>query len=296
MLTLELADVSKKYKVNSWVLHNVSTTIKSGIYALIGPNGAGKTTLLRLMVGMLRPSSGRILFKGQDIRQDYGLYKQSIGYLPQEFGFYPNMTGRNFLHYMARLKGIPSSLYPVRVEEVAQYIGVTSFLDKKIGVWSVGLKRRLGIAQALLADPDVLILDEPMIGLDLEEKLFIWNYFSHLSRERIIICSSNILTDFTTFTDGVLLLVNGEVRFNGPIQELTDLMYGKVWVADVPVESRQAIENSWAVSELNTVEEFCQIRIVSDIIPDIPGVRLTQPRIKDAYTYIVRRKEPEQKE
>ncbi|AIF50823.1 ATP-binding cassette domain-containing protein [Pelosinus sp. UFO1] len=290
MLTLELADISKKYKMDSWVLHNVSTTITSGIYSLIGPNGAGKTTLLRLMVGMLRPSSGRILFKGQDINQDYRQYKQNIGYLPQEFGFYPDMTGRDFLHYMARLKGIPSSLYPGRVEEVSQFIGVTSFLDRKIGSWSFGMRRRLGIVQALLADPDVLILDEPMIGLDLEEKLFIWNYFSHLSKDRIIIFSSNILTDFTTFTDG-MLLVNGKVRFNGRIQELIDLMNGKVWVVDVPVESGQQIANIWAVSELHADEETCQVRIVSDVMPGILGVRSAQPRVKDAYIYIVRQKE-----
>jgi len=296
MLTLELADVSKKYKADSWALSNVSFKIRPGFFALIGPNGAGKTTLLRLITGISRPSSGTILFNGQDISQDYNQYKQNIGYLPQEFGFYPDMTGREFLHYIARLKGIPSSLYPARIEEVSQCIGVNAFLDKKIGGWSAGLRRRLGIVQALLADPDVLILDEPLIGLDLEEKLFFGDYFSQLSRDRIILFSSNILADFITFTDGVVLLVNGEICFNGRIEELTDVMDGKVWTTDVPVELGQVIANKWAVSEMYTVENISQIRIVNDIMPDIAGVRLTQPRVKDAYTYIVRRKASHQKE
>ncbi len=296
MLTLELADVSKKYKADLWALSNVSVTIRPGFFALIGPNGAGKTTLLRLITGISRPSSGTILFNGQDISQDYNQYKQNIGYLPQEFGFYPDMTGREFLHYIARLKGIPASLYPARIEEVSQCIGVSAFLDRKIGGWSAGLRRRLGIVQALLADPDVLILDEPLIGLDLEEKLFFGDYFSRLSRDRIILFSSNILADFITFTDGVLLLVNGEICFNGRIEELTDVVAGKVWATDVPVELGEVIASKWAVSEMYTVENISQIRIVSDTMPDIAGVRSTQPRVKDAYTYIVRRKALHQKE
>jgi len=289
MLTLEMENIVKKYKADSSVLSHVSATMRPGFFVLLGPNGAGKTTLLRIMAGILRPSSGTILFNGQEISQNYKQYKQNIGYLPQEFGFYPDMTGRNFLHYIARLKGIPASLYPARVEEIAQCIGVSTFLDRKIGGWSVGLRRRLGIVQALLADPDVLLLDEPLIGLDPEEKLLLENYFSQLATERIIICSSNILADFITFTDGVLLLVNGKLCFNGRIEELTDVMDGKVWLAEVPAKLGQVIASKWLVSEMYTVENISQIRIVSDSMPDIAGVRPTQPGVKDAYTYIVRR-------
>lgn len=289
MLTLELADVSKNYKVNSCVVSHVSATMKAGLFTLIGPNGAGKTTLLRLMAGVLRPSSGRVLLNGQDISKDYSQYKKRLGYLPQEFDFYPDMTGREFLHYISRLKGIPSSLYPCRVEEVAQYVGVTPFLERKIAGWSAGLKRRLGIAQALLNDPDILILDEPMVGFDSEEKLFMGNYFSRLSRERIVILSSNILADFITFTDGVLLLVKGEVGFDGSIQELIDLVDGKVWVAHVPIETGRVLAGIWAVSGMHSLDTICEIRIVSDTMPDIVGVQPIAPRVEDAYTYIVNR-------
>lgn len=295
MLTLELAEVSKKYKIDSWVVSHVSATMKAGLFTLIGPNGAGKTTLLRLLAGLLKPSSGRILLNGQDITQDYSQYKQRLGYLPQEFDFYPDMTGREFLHYMARLKGIPSSLYPSRVEEVALCMGVAPFLERKIGRWSAGLRRRLGIAQALLNDPDVLILDEPMVGLDPEEKLFFWNYFFRLSRERIVILSSTILADFITFTDGVLLLVKGEVHFDGRIQQLIDLVDGKVWVAHVPIETGRVLAGIWAVSGIYNTDHSCQIRIVSDSMPDIVGIQPTAPSIEDAYTYIVRRNDSAKK-
>lgn len=287
MLTLELVDISKKYNSNSWTLSNVSATFKPGISVLLGPNGAGKTTLLRLIAGILSPGSGRVLFKGQDIKQDYSQYKQSIGYLPQEFGFYPNMTGRELLRYMAKLKGIPSSLYPARVEEVSHVIGITPFLDRKIDEWTVGLRRRLGITQALLTDPDILILDEPMVGLDQEEKLFLSNYFAQLGRERIIIYSSNILTDFISFTNSVLILVDGVLHFNGHVQDLIDHMDGKVWTAEVPAVLGPMITSTWAVSEMTIVGDTCRVRIASDSMPDIPGVCLTQPAVKDAYVYIV---------
>ena len=295
MLTLELANLSKKYKVNSWVVSHVSATMKAGLFTFSGPNGAGKTTLLRLLAGLLEPSSGRVLLNGQDINQDYSQYKQRIGYLPQEFGFYPDMTGREFLHYMARLKGIPSSLYPPRVEEMAQHVGMTPFLDQKIEGWSAGIRRRLGIAQTLLNDPDILILDEPMVGLDPEEKLFFEKYFFRLSRERIVIVSSTILADFVTFADRVLLLVKGKVCFDGRIEELIDLVDGKVWVAHVPIETGQVLAGVWAVSEIHNTDHSCHIRIVSDIMPDIAGIRSTAPSIEDAYTYIVRRNDSSKK-
>lgn len=289
MLTLELADVSKKYKVDSWAVSHVSATMKAGLLTLIGPNGAGKTTLLRLLAGILEPSSGRVLLNRKDIHQNGSQYKQKLGYLPQEFDFYPDMTGREFLHYMARLKGIPSSLYPLRVEDVAQCVGVAPFLEQKIEGWSAGLKRRLGIAQALLNDPDILILDEPMVGLDPEEKLLFGNYFLRLSRERIVIASSNILSEFIMFTDRVLLLVKGEVHFDGRIDQLLNLVDGKVWTAHVPVEKGQVLAKIWAVSGMHNTDCGCQIRIVSDIMPSIMGMQPAVPCIEDAYTYIVRR-------
>lgn len=296
MLTLELADVSKKYKVDSWVVRHVSTAMQVGLFTLIGPNGAGKTTLLRLLAGLLEPASGKVLLNGQDIHQDYSQYKQRIGYLPQEFDFYPNMTGREFLHYMARLKGIPSSLYPARVEEVALCVGVTPFLEQKIEGWSAGLRRRLGIAQALLNDPDILILDEPMVGLDPEEKLFFGGYFLQLARERIVIVSSNILADFITFADRVLLLVKGEVHFTGGIEELIGLADGKVWAAQVPLEKGRVLAERWVVSGMHSTDHSCHIRIVSDSMPDIVGIRPIAPSVEDAYTYLVRRNDSAQKE
>lgn len=287
MLTLEIEDISKEYKVNTLVLHNISETITTGLLVVSGPNGSGKTTLLRLLAGILRPTSGRILFNGSDISRDYG-FKQSLGYLPQEFGFYPEMTGRDFLNYMARLKGLPQSLCSARVAEVAECVGVWPVLNRVIGEWSAGQRRRLGIAQAILNDPDVIIMDEPMVGLDPEEKLYFWQYFSNLAKSRIVIISSNILIDYTIFADKALVLINGVNRFWGYTRNLLNIVGGKVWVADVPVKVGELLKEKWIVSAMHFVDNVCRIRVVSDKKPDIPGVQLAQPCMKDAYVYLVR--------
>jgi ABC-2 type transport system ATP-binding protein len=293
MLKLEIQDITKTYKKNIPVLNKVSGSITAGLLVVIGPNGSGKTTLLRLLAGVSRPSSGRVLFNDADIAQEYRRYQQCLGYLPQEFGFYPEMTGRDFLHYMARLKGLPPSLYLARVGDAAECVGVIPFLDRAISGWSAGLRRRLGVAQALLNDPDVLILDEPMVGLDPEEKLFFWQYFLKLARDRIVIISSNILADFITFADRVFLLVNGETRFNGHPRDLLDLADDKVWAGDVPAKVGLLLRQKWDVSSIYFIDDICQIRIVSDIPPDIPGMTPAQPNIEDAYTYLVRCKLPQ---
>lgn len=296
MLTLKIADLSQQYKSDSWILDNLSVTLNSGLSVLIGPNGAGKTTFLRLLAGVLQPSAGKILFDGKDISHDYNHYKQRIGYLPQEFGFYPDMTGRTFLNYMARLKGLPPELYPERVEEMAEHVGIKFIWDRTIDSWSSGLKRRLGLAQALLNDPDILILDEPMVGLDPEEKLFYWNYLYKLSRDRIVILSSNTLADFITLADGVVLLVNGKVRFHGQVQEFTELVNDKVWTVEIPLEQGKMFAEKWAISAISFSENGYYIRIVSDTIPDFPGVCPAEPCIEDAYTHLVRQKYTSSKE
>lgn len=288
MLKLEFQDITKKYHSNKMVLNNLSGIVNAGFLVVIGPNGSGKTTFLRLLAGVLHSSSGRVMFNGADITKEYSRYKRYLGYLPQEFGFYPEMTGRNFLYYMARLKGLPSSLYPDRVASLAECVGITAFLDRAIDGWSTGLRRRLGIAQTLLNDPDVVILDEPMVGLDPEEKLFFWQYFVSLARDRIVIVSSNILADFIAFADTVLLLIHGENHFMGSPRELLDVVSDKVWTAELPAGSGHSVAEKWNVSAMHFTENNCQIRVVNDTRPDIPGVKPAQPCIEDAYAYLVR--------
>jgi ABC-2 type transport system ATP-binding protein len=288
MIRLEIDRITKTYADNIPVLHSVSGIVTAGLMAVIGPNGSGKTTLLRLMAGVTHPSSGKVLFNGTDIGKDYGRYKQCLGYLPQEFGFYPEMSGRDFLHYMARLKGLTPDLYPARVEEVAECVGIGACLDRLISGWSAGLRQRLGIAQTLLNDPDVVILDEPMVGLDPEEKMFFWQYFLNLARDRIVIVSSNILTDLIAFADRVILLEKGTARFNGETRDLLGMVDGRVWAADVPAAGGLVVTEKWVVSELHFADSIYRIRLVSDVPPDIPGARPVQPKVEDAYIYMVR--------
>lgn len=288
MITLRLINLEKQYLINKMALQNVSASFTAGLHVFIGPNGAGKTTLFRILAGVLNPGSGDVWWCDQKLGSKNGSYKQRLGYLPQHFDFYPDMSGKEILYYMAKLKGIAPRLQQARIHEIAELTGLYPVLDKKITQWSTGLKRRLGIAQAILNDPDILILDEPMLGLDPQEKLFFWDYFSQLARERIVLISSNILTDFITLGDRLLVLMEGKVEFAGQIYEFLETAAGKVWSASVPVEALQSLQQAYIISEFHQWTAGCQIRIVSDHCPAIVGVRPEQPKLADAYHYLIR--------
>lgn len=285
LATLEIINASKEYKAEACALSGVSAALTPGLHVVLGPNGAGKTTLLRLLAGIIQPSGGQVLFNMRDINGDFS-YKQNLGYMPQELGFYPDMTGRAFLRYMAGLKGIPAELSPVRVEAVAKIAGLGPYLERFVGGWSAGLKRRLGIAQALLSDPDVLILDEPLVGLSPEEKLFFWDYFVKLASCRIVIVSSNTLTDFVALADRVLVLVKGELKFNGRVDDFIRLADGKVWVAAMPAQAAERLPAGAAISGMQ-FGDSCRARIISEGRPNVAGAEPSEPEPADAYAWLV---------
>ncbi|GBG55692.1 ABC transporter ATP-binding protein [Sporomusaceae bacterium FL31] len=287
MITLKLVNLEKQYLINKMALQNVSASFTAGLHVFIGPNGAGKTTLFRILAGVLNPGLGDVWWCNQKLGSNKGSYKQRLGYLPQHFDFYPDMCGKEILYYMAKLKGIPPELQTARIYEIAELTGLHPVFNKKIMEWSTGLKRRLGIAQAILNDPDILILDEPMLGLDPQEKLFFWDYFSQLARERIVLISSNTLTDFITLGDRLLVLVEGKVEFDGQFQEFLETVTGKVWSVSLSLEAAQSLQPAYAISAFHGLPGACQIRIVSDHCPDIAGVRPEQPKLADAYHYLV---------
>ncbi|QJW45123.1 ATP-binding cassette domain-containing protein [bacterium BFN5] len=288
MITLKLVNLEKQYCINKMALQSVSASFTAGLHVFIGPNGAGKTTLFRILAGVLNPGSGDVWWCDQKLGSKNGKYKQRLGYLPQHFDFYPDMSGKEILYYLARLKGIAPRLQQARIHEIAEVTGICPVLDKKITQWSTGLKRRLGIAQAILNDPDILILDEPMLGLDPQEKLFFWEYFSQLARERIVLISSNILTESMTLGDRLLVLLAGQVEFDGQIYEFLESAAGKVWAACVPLEAVPSLQQAYVISNFHQWAEVGQIRIVSDTCPTIEGVKSEQPKLADAYHYFIR--------
>ena len=209
--------LSKQYK-NKIAVDRISLTLHQGVYGLLGANGAGKTTLMRMLCGILRPTSGTVMFENMDVSTVD--YRKELGYLPQDFGYYPNFTGRDFLMYMAVLKGMTKSRAQKRCAKLLDEVGLKEMGDKKIKTYSGGMKQRLGIAQALLSHPRILILDEPTAGLDPKERVRFRDMIAALGKESIVILSTHIVSDIEHIADRILLMKDGQIIFNGTQEEI----------------------------------------------------------------------------
>ena len=209
--------LSKQYK-NKIAVDRISLTLHQGVYGLLGANGAGKTTLMRMLCGILRPTSGTVMFENMDVSTED--YRKELGYLPQDFGYYPNFTGRDFLMYMAVLKGMTKSRAQKRCAKLLDEVGLKEMGDKKIKTYSGGMKQRLGIAQALLSHPRILILDEPTAGLHPKERVRFRDMIAALGKESIVILSTHIVSDIEHIADRILLMKDGQIIFNGTQEEI----------------------------------------------------------------------------
>lgn len=204
--------VSKQYR-NKIAVDRVSVKLHQGVYGLLGANGAGKTTLMRMICGIMRPTSGSISFDGIDVGEEG--YRAVLGYLPQDFGYYPEFTAMDFLLYFAALKGLPKGRARRRVEELLELVSLEDSARKKVKTFSGGMKQRLGIAQALLNDPKLLILDEPTAGLDPKERVRFRNLIEKLGGDRIILLSTHIVSDIEHIADEILMMKDGQLIFQG---------------------------------------------------------------------------------
>lgn len=283
MPELSLDRVTKQFK-NKIAVDGISLQLTEGVYGFLGANGAGKTTLLRMLCGVLKPTAGEIRCNGTEIRTLDGEYRYMLGYLPQDFGYYPDFTARRYLEYLAAHKAVPKELAREKVQEMLQLVGLERVQKQKIKTFSGGMIRRLGIAQALLNDPEILILDEPTSGLDPKERIRFRNIISALSRGRIIILSTHIVSDVDFIADEILLMKQGKIVGQGNRREVTGAIEGKVWeyLAD-PKEAAQ-INASFAVSNLRNEGDKVYLRIVSNDCPR-EGAVLAAPGLEDVYLY-----------
>ena len=223
---LELYEVTKKYK-DKLVLQSVSLTLDNGIYGLLGPNGAGKSTLMNIITGNLKPSSGHVNWKERDIKSLDAEYRSILGYAPQQQGFYDSFTGRRFLSYMAALKDIPKKEMAEEIERVLSWVHMQEAADRAIGTYSGGMKQRILIAQALLGEPKLIVLDEPTAGLDPKERVRIRERIAALSEDKIVLVSTHVVSDIEPIAKEVLLLKSGKLLDRGTVESLCS-KYGNV--------------------------------------------------------------------
>ena len=260
----------------------VTAVLQPGIYGLLGANGAGKTTLLRMICGVLRPTSGRVCLDGIPIDTLGAAYRDRLGYLPQEFAGYPRYTARDFLLYMAVLKGMTRARAKPRVEQLLRTVRLQEAGGKKLRTFSGGMRRRLGIAQALLNEPDLLILDEPTAGLDPKERVHFRNILEGYAQEKIVLLSTHIVSDLEAIAHTVFLMKDGQIQTRGTVPELLRQAEGRVWELTVPAREGAAWQARLTVANLRYDGDRVTLRILADAKP-APAARPCIPTLEDLY-------------
>ncbi len=261
-MELKMTDLTKKFQ-DMTAVDGVSCTLTTGVYGLLGVNGAGKTTLMRMLCTLLRPTGGLITWDGSDIFAMDREYRRLLGYLPQDFGYYPDFTVYEYLMYIASIKGLRPTAARTRAKELLEQVGLTKARDKKMKKLSGGMKRRAGIAQAILGDPRILILDEPTAGLDPNERIRFRNLISELAQERLVLLSTHIVSDIEYIAGEILLMKDGRIRASGTVQELLAAMPEQVWSVELPRAAAISYMKTCKVSNVKTVSGGVQLRIIS---------------------------------
>ena len=270
-MELKLTELTKTFGSVNAVDH-VSYTLGRGVYGLLGVNGAGKTTLMRMLTTLVKPTSGAITLDGKDIFELDRSYRNLLGYLPQEFGVYPEFTVQDYLLYIASIKGLRPAAAKERVKALLHQVGLTKARNKKMKTLSGGMKRRAGIAQAMLNDPKILILDEPTAGLDPNERIRFRNLISELASDRIVLLSTHIVSDIESIADEILLMKDGTITTSGTAEDLLAAMPEDVWSITVPREAAGNYLKSFKVSNVRSVPGGTQLRVLSALQPSAEAV------------------------
>ena len=285
-MKLTINGLGKEYKRGFWGLKDFSLEIKPGILGLLGPNGAGKSTFMRMLATITKPTDGKILWNDIDIAKNPDALRDVLGYLPQDFGVYPNLNAMEFLEYMAAIKGLDASTAKKRIDELLQLVNLKDAAKRPLGGYSGGMKQRVGIAQALLNDPQLLIVDEPTVGLDPEERVRFRNLLSDLSGERIVILSTHIVSDVEATATHIALVNKGQLLREAAPESLLNELEGKVWEWTIQSDNLPALKSKHIVSGTIRKSDGVQVRVVSGDQPTAES-RSVSPNLEDAYLYFI---------
>lgn len=280
-MRLTLEHLSKQFK-NKTAVEEASTVFTEGIYGFLGANGAGKTTLIQMICGIVEPTSGEVKLDGKNTVGMGEDFRDLLGYLPQEFGYTPGFTAKDFMLYISSIKGLEPGFAKRKTETLLRLVNLEGEANRKVRTFSGGMKRRLGIAQALLNDPKILILDEPTAGLDPKERVYFRNLISGMSRDRIIIISTHIVSDIEYISDRILVMKKGRFILDGSAEELVREVDGMVWECTVPQKEWPGFEQEHCIVNAHNRGNAVEARVVSQKVP-CEGAKAVEPTLEDLY-------------
>jgi ABC-type multidrug transport system ATPase subunit len=282
-LKLVIDNVSKQYGSSVWALRGFSLELGPGVLGLLGPNGAGKTTLMSILSTITRATQGTVTWNGTDLAQHPDAIRAVLGYLPQDFGVYPNLNAVEFLEYLAAVKGLDAATSRRRIDELLNLVNLADVRKRPLGGYSGGMKQRIGIAQALLNDPQLLIVDEPTAGLDPEERVRFRNLLSELSGERVVILSTHIVSDVEAAATDIALISQGTLVAHGAPEKLLRAVESRVWEWVIPSSELNAAKQKHQISSTTRRSDGVHARVLAATPPD--GAQPIAPTLEDAYLY-----------
>jgi len=287
-MNLSIKDVSKQYRRDFWGLRDFSLELGAGVLGLLGPNGAGKSTLMRILATVTDKTGGAVTWNGLDIAKHPDNLRQVLGYLPQDFGVYPNLNALEFLEYMAAIKGLDGKSAKRRIDELLQLVNLVDAARRPLGGYSGGMKQRVGIAQALLNDPQLLIVDEPTAGLDPEERVRFRNLLADLSGERIVILSTHIVSDVEATATSIAIINKGQRITHSAPETILQAVEGKVWTWVTSSDEFVKLRQSHLISSTARRSDGVHVRVVSARRPN-PTAEPVPATLEDAYLYLISR-------
>jgi len=285
-MVMSIRNVSKQYNNRHRGLRDFTLELGPGVLGLLGPNGAGKSTLMRILATITKATAGTVTWNGKDIARSPDDLRAVLGYLPQDFGVYPNLSATEFLEYMAAIKGLDAKSAKRRIDELLQVVNLVEAARRPLGGYSGGMKQRVGIAQALLNDPQLLIVDEPTVGLDPEERVRFRNLLSDLSGERIVILSTHIVSDVEATATHIVLINQGRLLCESSPEDLLKQLENKVWEWTVSSDELVLLKQKHIVSGTIRRSNGVQVRVVSEDKPEATA-RNASPNLEDAYLYFI---------